>query len=81
MSALIAVAPFAGAWIEIADGRAIPAHAEVAPFAGAWIEIQMISTPAAVDQVAPFAGAWIEILDVYEYIGAAESRSLCGSVD
>ncbi len=33
------VAPFAGAWIEIALELAYPFNYLVAPFAGAWIEI------------------------------------------
>lgn len=35
----IAVAPFAGAWIEIASVNPYPTAPEVAPFAGARIEI------------------------------------------
>ena len=35
----VAVAPFAGAWIEIFVAGASFSHALVAPFAGAWIEI------------------------------------------
>ena len=35
----IAVAPFAGAWIEIGAGDVDPGRNAVAPFAGAWIEI------------------------------------------
>ena len=33
------VAPFTGAWIEIALGVEIPGLDHVAPFTGAWIEI------------------------------------------
>ena len=33
------VAPFAGAWIEIAEGMEQTGQRFVAPFAGAWIEI------------------------------------------
>ena len=33
------VAPFAGAWIEIAVRKQAVQRAMVAPFAGAWIEI------------------------------------------
>ena len=36
---IFAVAPFAGAWIEIAFGRYFLREFPVAPFAGAWIEI------------------------------------------
>ena len=36
------VAPFAGAWIEIASANGWNMDARVAPFAGAWIEILTI---------------------------------------
>ena len=36
---MFAVAPFAGAWIEITDQYYNPIGAIVAPFAGAWIEM------------------------------------------
>ena len=56
-----AVAPFAGAWIEIIhmldDGKPV----KVAPFAGAWIEIPRYLDVKFLISVAPFAGAWIEI--------------------
>ena len=39
--AKFAVAPFAGAWIEIAGRTASPRLWTVAPFAGAWIEIRI----------------------------------------
>ena len=57
-----AVAPYAGAWIEILVGLDIPdAIVNVAPYAGAWIE--MFVNTGFFDQiiVAPYAGAWIEI--------------------
>ena len=55
------VAPFAGAWIEIAKSIWFLSFWSVAPFAGAWIEIgAFVSTPDG-GRVAPFAGAWIEI--------------------
>ena len=56
------VAPFAGAWIEIAMTFAVAAATLVAPFAGAWIEIISTCTDYTCSSVAPFAGAWIEIL-------------------
>ena len=34
-----AVAPFAGAWIEITQNKTLLVQDIVAPFAGAWIEI------------------------------------------
>ena len=36
-----AVAPFAGAWIEIEGAVTVSAPSAVAPFAGAWIEIEL----------------------------------------
>ena len=39
LSSIIAVAPFAGAWIEIPNVVNTVDAFDVAPFAGAWIEI------------------------------------------
>ena len=38
----VAVAPYAGAWIEIKTLRLLPLASPVAPYAGAWIEIRII---------------------------------------
>ena len=56
-----AVAPFAGAWIEINVLGGCKSLREVAPFAGAWIEIDVAFSGECSELVAPFAGAWIEI--------------------
>ena len=61
------VAPFTGAWIEMAWPGHPPCAAclcglPVAPFTGAWIEIQTDRHGAGDPGVAPFTGAWIEIL-------------------
>ena len=57
-----AVAPFAGAWIEIKGADVLSLPLFVAPFAGAWIEIRdMLQCDNIYECVAPFAGAWIEI--------------------
>ena len=56
-----AVAPFAGAWIEIYEEIMDGTDLTVAPFAGAWIEISGCYNKAEGGIVAPFAGAWIEI--------------------
>ena len=56
-----AVAPFAGAWIEMSLDVANYLGDTVAPFAGAWIEMHRNWFLCRVDSVAPFAGAWIEI--------------------
>ena len=55
------VAPFAGAWIEIAIPLCRVFAIFVAPFAGAWIEIEIGEKAKKAMSVAPFAGAWIEI--------------------
>ena len=62
-----AVAPFAGAWIEIEN--VIQNHFVhiVAPFAGAWIEIAWTYEDFGTLTVAPFAGAWIEIFACIAY--------------
>ena len=56
-----AVAPLAGAWIEILTATQKAMLEEVAPLAGAWIEIIVEDASFAEVPVAPLAGAWIEI--------------------
>ena len=60
-----AVAPYAGAWIEIFKKSYDEILAQVAPYAGAWIEIckHYWESGNASHTVAPYAGAWIEIAD------------------
>ena len=56
-----AVAPFTGAWIEIA-AQLTPGPGDiVAPFTGAWIEMRCVISGWPIRMVAPFTGAWIEI--------------------
>ena len=55
------VAPYAGAWIEIADSGKEDEGKPVAPYAGAWIEIICAVLLYMEKKVAPYAGAWIEI--------------------
>ena len=55
------VAPFTGAWIEIAYAQSCIAPGRVAPFTGAWIEITIHVSHPRLSMVAPFTGAWIEI--------------------
>ena len=56
------VAPFTGAWIEIAPSVIAAGTATVAPFTGAWIEIGWRCVLIGqLGNVAPFTGAWIEI--------------------
>ena len=75
------VAPFAGAWIEIANNNLYNGGSIVAPFAGAWIEIQNSEGLTDHVGVAPFAGAWIEIKGGGKSFAVKECRSLRGSVD
>ena len=56
-----AVAPLAGAWIEIGHLPDAGGAEAVAPLAGAWIEIMKVSPMIALSAVAPLAGAWIEM--------------------
>ena len=58
---IYAVAPLAGAWIEIAFLDLVLKRQGVAPLAGAWIEILLLEAARRRLQVAPLAGAWIEI--------------------
>ena len=56
-----AVAPHAGAWIEIFLTLLWCWSPPVAPHAGAWIEIDQPILVQNANIVAPHAGAWIEI--------------------
>ena len=56
-----AVAPYAGAWIEMPGAVGKGNACGVAPYAGAWIEITAILSEPVSDRVAPYAGAWIEM--------------------
>ena len=59
----IAVAPYAGAWIETRiDFEELTEVGKVAPYAGAWIETLRAMIAISSDSVAPYAGAWIETL-------------------
>ena len=76
-----AVAPFAGAWIEISERKRYRILTTVAPFAGAWIEMERMTLYAKRPAVAPFAGAWIEMPELIAKNLLGEGRSLRGSVD
>ena len=58
---LVAVAPHAGAWIEIDNLYKAYKCPKVAPHAGAWIEMGWARPSCSSNGVAPHAGAWIEI--------------------
>ena len=61
-TALLTVAPLAGAWIEISLPNFMSYSVPVAPLAGAWIEISVqVAVKSARNVVAPLAGAWIEM--------------------
>ena len=55
------VAPYTGAWIEIAEERTSYDKMFVAPYTGAWIEIPSKGLRYLDESVAPYTGAWIEI--------------------
>ena len=76
-----AVAPFAGAWIEMVYASAVRCQTYVAPFAGAWIEMITTIIRIASLTVAPFAGAWIEMLLLWNVGDIQQGRFLRGSVD
>ena len=59
-----AVAPLAGAWIEILAPKPCTNYKLVAPLAGAWIEIILFYHQRVLYLVAPLAGAWIEMVCV-----------------
>ena len=76
-----AVAPYAGAWIEISQSNLGKNPLIVAPYAGAWIEIAPLVYCYCSRIVAPYAGAWIEIRYGRADGDDGHGRSLRGSVD
>ena len=76
-----AVAPRAGAWIEIPLVRHPAARPAVAPRAGAWIEIKRLPYKGHGHGVAPRAGAWIEIIFIFVFLLLFFCRPPCGGVD
>ena len=58
----MSVAPYTGAWIEIALSWLSVKPSSVAPYTGAWIEIASFGVKATPSTVAPYTGAWIEIV-------------------
>ena len=75
------VAPFTGAWIEMAPLVQGFLYSLVAPFTGAWIEISPTLRTELLACVAPFTGAWIEIPCLLVFSTSQPCRSLHGSVD
>ena len=61
ISSLFAVAPRAGAWIEMPSHLRWSTRSRVAPRAGAWIEMLKLVPGVPDGRVAPRAGACIEI--------------------
>ena len=68
-----AVAPYAGAWIEIFSLNVMVKGCPVAPLAGAWIEMRMYYKKYIQPHVAPLAGAWIEIWIVDKILSITRS--------
>ena len=75
-----AVAPLAGAWVEIAKSLMVIVQEAVAPLAGAWVEIGKKDIQRGCGRVAPLAGAWVEIYDAFDEVWSQWSRSPRGSV-
>ena len=75
------VAPYTGAWIEIARPRSTRPILLVAPYTGAWIEIVPTKDDFVEPRVAPYTGAWIEMNAALDLGITKASRSLHGSVD
>ena len=79
---VIHVAPFMGAWIEMASRSWKRSYRAVAPFMGAWIEIKIKHKYTYIyDWVAPFMGAWIEIKMCLRLPLMISCRTLHGCVD
>ena len=78
-----AVAPFAGAWIEIVIGLVIKRDlVQSLPSRERGLKCAGMSGKCWKHSVAPFAGAWIEICGyTVIFIMHEECRSLRGSVD
>ena len=77
----IAVAPLAGAWVEISIEILMEPVRSVAPLAGAWVEIYVIKRcQITCKTVAPLAGAWVEIAYALHKLFAKHRRSPRGSV-
>ena len=75
------VAPYTGAWIEIAEAEAFCYRYLVAPYTGAWIEIYFFQTLHGGGLVAPYTGAWIEIRWAQRNQDTFARRTLHGCVD
>ena len=77
----IYVAPFAGAWIEIIEGKTVEGKYFVAPFAGAWIEIRyLFKNSFSVHGSLPSRERGLKSFEGNEFF-ALTGRSLRGSVD
>ena len=75
------VAPFAGAWIEIAKIKKDLRTVLVAPFAGAWIEMQKQIKGRKPLMSLPSRERGLKLYHKPPYLLAVDSRSLRGSVD
>ena len=75
------VAPFAGAWIEMALSLPISRSNAVAPFAGAWIEISVPEKEKDDLLSLPSRERGLKFQFIRFVIKSLEGRSLRGSVD
>ena len=79
--AILLVALFARAWIEITWNKKKERLFTVALFARAWIEMNMLIIYIINTHVALFARAWIEIMSLEKATDLTVSRPLCEGVD
>ena len=77
----IAVAPFVGAWIEIAITGRVSSIAGSLPSWERGLKYGESGNESDFFEVAPFVGAWIEIYEEKWSLKHNTSRSLRGSVD
>ena len=75
------VAPFAGAWIEIAKPETTSPKSWSLPSRERGLKSDRAAGEICKECVAPFAGAWIEIAAMYPADQGRSCRSLRGSVD
>ena len=79
---IFAVAPFAGAWIEIPERVSVEEVLEASlPSRERGLKSANKIEELTGATVAPFAGAWIEMDDLRDMGNCKNGRSLRGSVD
>ncbi|WP_404351855.1 hypothetical protein [Caproicibacterium sp. XB2] len=76
------VAPYTGAWIEIAAPSSMCCDVPPSlPTRERGLKSSRYRTARSTEHVAPYTGAWIEILVTKDEVNVGKRRSLHGSVD